>query len=325
MIVVGVVSGLAAGASFAAAGVLQKEGVLSAPQSDTLSTRLVWDVLHRPKWLAGIGFALVAYGLQALALSAAPLALVQPLVVSELLFAIPASARRRHLGLRWRDWCAVVALAGGLGVAMWSAAPQGSVGSTSPLGWALALGAVFALAALLTIIGRGLQPVVRAGFLSGAAAVLFAGSTACLTEFVHLLSTRGLVAGVTSWAPYTMAAFSLSAFLLIQSAFQSGPLAIVMPVSDAVEPIIAVVLGVVVLHETIRTSALGLVGLSLGATALLVGITMLDTSPSIHKLEELEESVALQATEQPAGTAASCRAQRRNLLSFHSADTRHGR
>lgn len=288
MIVVGVVAALAAGASFAAGGVLQQQSAVEAPASDTLSVRLFRDVLRRPRWLIGVGLAVAAYGWQALALSAAPLALVQPLIVSELLFAIPASMWQRRLHLVARDWAAIVAVAGGLGVALAAAAPRNGTGSSGPLGWVLALGCTVGVAAALTLSGRSRHGVGRAALFAAGAAVLFAAGSACLAQFVQELSTHGIVAGLTSWPPYALTGFSLLAFLLIQSAFQAGPLAVVMPVSDVVEPLVAVLLGIAVLDEHIVATPGRLALLAAATVVLLAGIVVLDRSPNVHAEQRLD-------------------------------------
>ncbi len=88
-----VIAVLAAGGGFAAGGVLQQRAASTRPESEALSLRLLLQLAHDPLWLLGIAFALVSYVLDALALSLGPLVLVQPLIVSELLFALPISVR----------------------------------------------------------------------------------------------------------------------------------------------------------------------------------------------------------------------------------------
>ena len=102
---------LAAGACFALAGVFQQYEAASRPSSESLSWKLLIALAKRRLWLVGMVLALVSYGFQSLALAYGPLSLVQPLIISELIFAIPLSARMRRLRLgagcggrpRWRS------------------------------------------------------------------------------------------------------------------------------------------------------------------------------------------------------------------------------
>src|ERR1700757_2003320 len=91
-----IIAALGAAVSFAVAAVLQQGWARPASQDKSLSLRLLADLLRRPKWLAGIAFLLTGFGLQALALSYGPVALVQPIIVTELAFAIPFGILRKH-------------------------------------------------------------------------------------------------------------------------------------------------------------------------------------------------------------------------------------
>jgi drug/metabolite transporter (DMT)-like permease len=116
--IVAIIAALAAGGSFAAAGVLQQRAASTRPENEALSFRLILDLAHDPLWLLGIGFAFLSYVLEALALSYGPLVLVQPLVVSELLFALPISIRWRGMQMSARTWFGTVSVALGLAVGL---------------------------------------------------------------------------------------------------------------------------------------------------------------------------------------------------------------
>src|SRR3954453_3038100 len=71
-VVVAVVAALTAGCIFAIGSVLQQSAAREAPPEESLSLRLLVDLAHRPKWLAGIGCDVASFGLQALALGFGP-------------------------------------------------------------------------------------------------------------------------------------------------------------------------------------------------------------------------------------------------------------
>ncbi|GAA1430267.1 hypothetical protein GCM10009601_47270 [Streptomyces thermospinosisporus] len=113
------------------------------------------------------------------------------------------------------------------------------------------------------------------------------------TQSVLLAATvdelrHGLLAALTAWQTYALVAASVWGLLLIQSAFQQGPLAAGMTVMDATEPAVAVIVGTVLFGESLRTgwplSAATLAGLLLVAA----GIVRLDTSPVIAALHRRE-------------------------------------
>src|SRR4029077_18468151 len=107
----------------------------------------------RPLWLAGIALAAIAYGLQALALAFGPLALVAPIVATDLLFALPVAARwSRPLGTGEGLGC--VLAAGGV-AAFLAAAPPSSGRSGAPArDWLLAFAAGGGGCTLALAVGR---------------------------------------------------------------------------------------------------------------------------------------------------------------------------
>jgi drug/metabolite transporter (DMT)-like permease len=278
----GIVAALGAGACFAVGGVLQQR-VAARSMERTLSLGLLASLAREPVWLAGIGLAALSYGLDAFALSLSPLALVQPLLVTELVFAIPISAHLDGRRLSWREWLGVLAVAAGIAASAWGLAPSGSGNGGSPERWATIGGALGLCAVLLAWIGRHQRPLARASLYAIAAALAFALSSALLANSVAGFVAHG-IGGLLRPAPYAMALSSLGGLLLNQSAFQAGPLAVTMPMSDWVEPLVGVVLALSVLGESLDTGAGHLAGLSIGAVVALGGIICLDTSPMIQAL-----------------------------------------
>lgn len=115
---------LAAAVSFAVAAVFQQESAQSVGQDKSLSLRLLAELLRRPRWLAGVGFLLAGYGLQALALAFGPVALVQPIIVVELAVAIPLGILRGQGRVGWREWAGIVCVMGGVSLFVGAASPS---------------------------------------------------------------------------------------------------------------------------------------------------------------------------------------------------------
>ncbi|HEX5346375.1 MAG TPA: hypothetical protein VFW64_04630 [Pseudonocardiaceae bacterium] len=107
MIIIAVLAALAAGACFAVGGVLQQREASTRPADEAQSLRLLADLAHRPAWLAGIGATAGSFLFKAVALAFGPLTVVQPLIASELVFAIPVSVRRHGFRLHLREWSGI--------------------------------------------------------------------------------------------------------------------------------------------------------------------------------------------------------------------------
>ena len=282
---VALAASLVAAAFFAVAGVLQQRAATGEPDHEAMSYRLLTHLARRPLWLAGIGCALVAYVFQSLALAHGPLALVQPLLVTELLFAIPLSVRLYGTRLRTREWLGAVAVAAGLATAMVAANPQRSRPAADAEEWVLALTAAAAATTLVLFVSRRLSGPPRASVMAAAAGIVMGSQSVLLAATVaefHL----GLGAVATSWKTYLLITASILGLLLIQSAFQAGPLSASMPVIDTVEPLVAVACGVTLFDESVRRGPLAVAVTLLGGGLVLTGVWLLDTSPMLRALHE---------------------------------------
>ncbi|MFF6813868.1 DMT family transporter [Streptomyces sp. NPDC012403] len=278
---IAVLASLAAGVCFAVAGVMQQWAAAARPDAEALTARLLGRLARDPLWLCGIGLAVVAYGFQSLALAFGPLSLVQPLIVAELVFAVPLSARLYRLRLGRREWSGTLAVAAGLALALLSARPHGGdPRAAGLLPWLLAVGAVAAVVCAALAAARVLSGPWRASATALAAGAVMGTQSVLLAATVDRLR-HGLPTALAAWQTYALVAASVGGLLLIQSAFQQGPLAASMTVLDATEPVVAVAMGTLLFDETIRTgwpvSAATLTGLALVAA----GIAALDTSPVI--------------------------------------------
>jgi len=277
-----------AGLSIASAAVLQQRAASRRPSGERFSPRLIVQLFHDRGWLLGLGLSGVSYGFQALALAFGPLVLVQPLVVSELLFAIPVSMRLRGLRLGLREWLAAAAVVAGLTVGLVSASP-GVGHPVQPIGrWLPALVAIGALTAAALLAFRLARGPVRASALAFAGALVSGLQTALFAASLHLLAQRGW-GTFARWEPYSLIAASVLGGFLIQNAFQAGPLAASSPVVDSTLPVVAIGLGVFVFGEQVNTSGLALAGAGTGLALLVAGIVALDTSGVVREEQRREK------------------------------------
>ncbi len=253
-----------------------------------MSARLLLSLARQRMWLAGIGLAVLSYVFQSIALDFGPLSLVQPLIVSELVFAIPLSARLRHMRLGVREWLGVAAVTVGLAIALAAAQPRKGNATATLEGWLATAAAVAVVTTLTLLATRLVTGTFRASLLAFAGGVMMGFQAALLAVTVRRFNI-GIATVFAAWQTYLLVAASVVGVLLIQSAFQAGPLAASAPVIDATEPAVAITIGVALFGETVRTGwpASGLTALGLGL--LFAGIVSLDTSPVLETLQREEE------------------------------------
>ena len=280
-----VICALLAAVLFAFAAVMQQESTLTVPTDKSLSPGLLLDLLRRPKWVLG-GLSMVSgFGLQAVALAFGPVALVQPIVVLELAFAIPFGILRRHRRAGLREWAGIMAVMAGIAIFLLAADPRNGVGNPPSSQWIESLVPVGIVAAMCVAIGSTRRGPTRAMLLGSAAGLSF-GVLSVLTKAVtHLLSSDVAKAFVT-WQVYVAIGVGVAALTVSQSAYQAGPLAYSMPFIGVLEPLVAVVIGDAVLGEAVRLTQTQFV-LELAAAAVAcLGILLLTTSETVLSIYE---------------------------------------
>jgi drug/metabolite transporter (DMT)-like permease len=264
------------------ASVLQHKEASAAPQAQSLRLQLLAHLLKRPMWAAGIAADAAAFVLQGSALSRGPLVLVQPLLTVGLLFALALSALVERRRISRSEWLAGPALVAGLALLLWAESPVEGQLVVSFHRW-IAGGVLVAVTTLgMVAWGRGtrrarLKPVL----LGISAAITFAMTNALLKSAVDVLSTRGILEVLDGWYLYALIAVGLLGLLLVQSAFQAGPLELSLPALTAVEPVASSAVGVILFSEHIRSDPLALAYETAAAVLIVFGIWVLGRSPTV--------------------------------------------
>ena len=126
-----VAAALAASLVFGISSVAEQRGTKRVKSRRPLSPELLLDLVRQPLWLAGVGATVMGFALQVVALSFGPLALVEPILVCDLIFAVLISAALRR---RWDPimLAGVVACAGGVAGFLVIARPSGGQSTVSP-------------------------------------------------------------------------------------------------------------------------------------------------------------------------------------------------
>ncbi|WP_068362887.1 DMT family transporter [Rhodococcoides kroppenstedtii] len=236
-----IVLALVAAALFACAAVAQQSAAAAVPDG-----ALVRGVLRSGRWWAGVGGDLGGYLVQVAALAVGSVAVVQPVLVSMLLFALPLSARFSGLRMRPSTWVAAVGLTAALVIFVAVGEPTEGDADAPWSAWAAPLAVVVGIALVAAAVGvSARRRASRAALSFGIAGGLLFGVAVAFTKYVTDLVERGLLVAATSVAD------GVAGFCRRQRAFQAGPLAASLPAVTIGEPLAAVALGVVVLQERI--------------------------------------------------------------------------
>src|ERR1700743_1690587 len=171
------------------------------------------------RWWLGAAGAVANYSLQAAALALGSVMLVTALQVTSVLFALPIYARLAHHRVTRSEWTWAVLLAAALAVLVTVGEPTAGNDRGSPATWIA--GSSLAMFAVLT---KGAVEVVEGGF----GALLRAPEAYCLIPA------------------------ALAGMIFQQSSFRAGALTASLPTVTVAKPVVASLLGVLVLGETLR-------------------------------------------------------------------------
>lgn len=250
---------LALGAAlFIAIGdVIHQRSAHEVTDDDVSHLQLFGQLLRDRGWWIGSLVSALGFGLQAAALGLGSVLLVQALLVTSLLFALPINARANHHRVSRFEWTWAVLLAVSVAVIVTVGNPTAGHARAGTDAW-LAVGAVLGPALVLCIVGARIWSATKAGpvllaIVSGALWGVFAILTKAVVDrlgdgFWQLLATPELYA----WALVGVAGTGYQ-----QAAFRAGALTASLPTMTVTEPVVASALGVVVLGETLRPGEAG--------------------------------------------------------------------
>lgn len=276
---------LAASLCTATSSVCQRLGARRLEQCGDLRGFDVWLVFRlarEPVWLLGFVSMLAGFGFQAGALHFGPLALVQPILVVELLFVFGYLAlRSRGTGrARLREWGAAVAMSAGVSVFLRAAAPTGGQQHAPAALWWLAGAGTAVVVAVAVTASRGGSPPRRAAWLGIATGVTWGFVAAVIKELTSHVP-EGPAAVFSNWSVYVLMGIGTLAMLLTSHAMAAGPLAASQPGFTIADPVTAILLGTFVFSEHLATSPSALAGEVIGLTAVALGVWTLSRSDLI--------------------------------------------
>jgi drug/metabolite transporter (DMT)-like permease len=277
---------LASALCFAASSVLQQREARDAPPETAMRPGLVAHLVKQPLWLLGNVSGIAGFALQLLALRTGSLALVQPLLVVGLVFALAAGAALDRRWLTRRQWLWTGSTVGGLVLFLVASRPghghpHGSLG-----GWLL-LGVLAAIVVSALNFVAHIRPQSRALTLGLAAGVMFGVIAALAERSAHLLD-RGLLHALATWPPYALAVCAVLGLHLTQSAFQAGDIKWSLPALTVTEPLVAILIGQLLFGEHIALGALSVLAETVGLLLMAVGVISLSRSmPAPHRAADV--------------------------------------
>ncbi len=225
----------------------------SVPSGTAPGFRVVTHAVSSCGWLAGSAIAVLAFSLHAMALHEGNLTLVQPLLVTTVLFALPASraVAGTPVSRAQLEWAAVLVVALAWFFAAGDPAPSGT---NSVDAWPAVIASILAVAAVGACVrlARRRTASTAAALLGAGAGIAFAAAAALIKTATNLLA-QGAVALLSGWPLYALIVVGATGILLSQLAYRAGPVSASLPAMNSINPLASVLIGVAVFDEHYRT------------------------------------------------------------------------
>lgn len=262
---------LGAAACFGAAGLLQHQAARAAPESGSL----LLNLLHVPLFRWGLVLSVGAFGMQVAALSLAPLALVQPLLITGVLFYLGYATVFLHHAPDRQLFAGAALAVVGLSMFLLAADPAPGQGrfdgsAALPLGLALAVTVGCCLAVAPRLPGE-----LRVIPTAAATAVCY-GVTAGLLRSV--LSPFDPATLFQRWELYVVLVVAPAGFLLNQHAFQEGSVgSVAVAIITVGDPVVSISVGAAWLGESLAGGTTNTILQVLALMVMAAGVAVLAT------------------------------------------------
>ncbi len=286
-----VVFALAAALSSAVNLMTQHSASAGAPKRKK-GWRLVAYLFRQPPWLLGWIAAAGAFAFQAVALHYGQLSVVQPVLITELVFVLALRRVWIRQDVVRAAWAAALVVCGALAAFLWAAEPTGGHSSPEAAQWLSALPVFGGAMALLAVLGTRGSPGRRTALLAAAAGLAWALAATFVKTAAETLATSGISGMLKHWPVYALVGTVVIGSLLNQSALHVGPLSVSQPLLAIINPLASIILSIWLFDERFTESPPRIAIAAVAMAVLVVGVISLsrtapeDLNPSRASREE---------------------------------------
>ncbi|MGP3536606.1 DMT family transporter [Microbacterium sp. RD1] len=261
------------GAQYQHRGVVKVERLKGKTTGGLTGGQMV-ALLRRPSWVAGTVMLGLAIGCQLAALSVAPLILVQPLGAIALVITTLLNARLSGHKPTRQSIIAIVACVGGIFIFVMIAAFFATEHAVTSRELLIILGILAVVLVAFAILWVWLRRRMRALFYITAAGVIY-GFVATLAKVVISRIQSGDFEWLTMLCVVALlAAVAIGAYF-VQTAYSVGPPDLVIAGLTVIDPLVAVLIGLLVLGEASTAPVWALLGFAVAGAIAVWGVIQL--------------------------------------------------
>jgi hypothetical protein len=233
---------------------------------------------RQPRWIWGWFVDLLGTISQAAALGFGSVALVQPMLTTELLFILLFVSLRRGTLPETKAWLGAGGITGGLVLLLLIQGDTLSGQADRPKVLTAAAAATVLVTALVVLSRR----VRNGAILSAVAAGLCTAMSAVFTKLtVEDLTTVGILGTARDWPGYLLVLATFAGFLTVQAGYSHGPLTWAVAAGLIADPFASYWVGVLAFDVSVPTDAASLVGAAFAGVLLVGGIIALAHHPAV--------------------------------------------
>jgi drug/metabolite transporter (DMT)-like permease len=252
----------------------QHAASIRAPKGEK-GWRLGLYLARQPLWLLGGVAAVGSYVFQALALHNGPMSVVQPLLITELIFVLVLRRVWIHQDVARAAWAAVFVVCASLAVFLAAAEPSGGNPAPDTAEWLSAVLVIGAAIVLLAAAGRRGHPARRAAVFAAAAALTWAMEATFLKAATDTLASFGIAGMLIRWPVYALVGAVIIGTLLQQAALHVGPLSVSQPILVITDPFVSIILSVWLFDERFTNSPAKIAIAVVAFAVMAFGVTVL--------------------------------------------------
>ena len=246
MVLTAVLAALGSACGFAISTSLQHRAVTASTASSRRSDGLFAFLVRSPAWLLGLLVGGLAFTLHAVAVKHGALAVVQPIMVSGLVFALPVRAALDQQRAKKSDIAWATVTATGLAIFVIASHPATAASGARHVRAMVFVLAGFVAAFVFLRIGVKSKSALRRGVLLGSAAGILFGLVAGILKIVVLDAAEGQVNYLAISVLVVLGVWGVG---LNQRAYQIAPLSVSMPILNVIDVAVAIAFGFYVFHE----------------------------------------------------------------------------
>jgi drug/metabolite transporter (DMT)-like permease len=244
---------LVAAITFALAATLWQRASLDAGVEPGDAKGMV-GLLGNWVWLLGLTAQIVGVLLQGAALDRGRVAVIQPLLVTSIVWALPLGYLLTHQTVTRRHIAGAAIIVVGLTIFSQIGDPAAGVDDAPLSDWLVALLVLAAICVALMIVGAGGEMRTKAAVFGTVAGILYGVSATLMKPVVERLNADGVAEALASWELWVMAVAGLVGFYLQQVSLATGRLVTSVATVSVVNPVVSVTLGALVLEERLDPS-----------------------------------------------------------------------